>query len=167
MPRAKKQKTETNNDMGSQAHAWSDLPSQLNTAIEKVNQVAPKDPQLKAFTTSNAIDRSATFGIKSAESDSVVLITVSNGNAQLRTGSSKDAEFTLAALPEQWQEFFKQTPVMPYQSYWGKSWLDYGFWFDWLTNRSRNVWHGMNRSPFGRNARILTFCRTSSRRGSP
>lgn len=27
----------------------------------------------------------------------------------------------LSALPEQWQEFMKQTPVAPYQSYWGES----------------------------------------------
>lgn len=106
--------------MGSQAHAWADLPSQLSSAIEKVNQVGQKDEQLKAFTTSNAIEGSATFGIKSADSDSVILTTVSNGKAELRTGSSQDAEFTLVALPEQWQEFFKQTPVMPYQSYWGR-----------------------------------------------
>ena len=48
-----------------------------------------------------------------------ILCTVSNGKAELRTGSSKDALFTLVATPEQWQEFFKQTPVAPYQSYWG------------------------------------------------
>jgi hypothetical protein len=105
--------------MGS-SHAWSDLPSQLSSAIEKVNQVGAKDAQLQAFTTSNAITGSATFGIKSAGSDSVILTTVSKGKAEVRTGSSKDAEFMLCALPEQWQEFFKQTPVMPYQSYWGE-----------------------------------------------
>lgn len=120
MPRAKKQKTEPA-AMGSDAHAWSDLPSQLSSAIEKVNNVAEKDPQLKAFTTSNAIEEPATWGLKSHGSDQVVLCTVTNGKAELRTGSSKDALFTLVALPEQWSEFFKQTPVMPYQSYWGKS----------------------------------------------
>jgi hypothetical protein len=118
-PRSKKQKTQDTN-MGSSEHAWADLPAQLSSSIEKVNGVANQDAQLKAFTTSNAIEGSATWGIKSHGSDNVVLCTVSNGKAELRTGSSKDAEFTLVALPEQWAEFFKQTPVMPYQSYWGE-----------------------------------------------
>lgn len=106
--------------MGSNAHAWSDLPAQLESAIPKVNKLANDDGQLKSFTTSNAITGPATFGIKSAGSDSAILCEVTNGKAELRTGSSKDALFTLTALPEQWQEFFKQTPVSPYQSYWGK-----------------------------------------------
>ncbi len=101
------------------AHAWTDLPSQLSPAMEKVNSVAAKDPQLKAFTTSNAIEAPATWGLKSHGSDQTILCEVTNGNANLRTGSSSDALFTLIALPEQWAEFFKQTPVMPYQSYWG------------------------------------------------
>jgi len=119
MPQAKKQKTATNGNMGSQAHAWTDLPSQLTSAIEKVNQVSSKDAQLQGFTTSNAIEGPATWGVKSHGSDDVILCTVTNGKAELRTGSSKDALFTLVAQPEQWQEFFKQTPVAPYQSYWG------------------------------------------------
>ena len=117
MPRPKRQKV--NNNMSSNAHAWSDLPAQLESAIPKVNEIANKDGQLKAFTTSNAITGAATFGIKSAGSDNAILVTVSNAKVEARTGSSKDALFTLVALPEQWREFFKQTPVAPYQSYWG------------------------------------------------
>jgi len=74
---------------------------------------------LKCFDTTNAITQPHTFGIKSHGSDKAVLATVTNGKVELKTGSSKDALFTLVALPEQWQEFFKQTPVAPYQSYWG------------------------------------------------
>ena len=75
---------------------------------------------MKAFTTSNAIDGPATFGIKAAGSDNTILVTVTNGKADIRTGDAGEALFTLSALPEQWQEFFKETPVAPYQSYWGE-----------------------------------------------
>ena len=118
MPRpAKRQKANDNN--GTMAHAWSDLPAQLQTALPKANKAGNTDGQLKAFVTSGAIDSSATFGIKSAGSDNAILVTVTNGKADIRTGDTKDCLFVLTALPEQWQEFFKQTPVAPYQSYWG------------------------------------------------
>lgn len=99
-------------------HPWADLPTQLSGAIEKANKAAQDDGQLSAFIDSDAIDSPATFGIKGAGSDNAILTTVSNGKVNIRTGTTSDAEFTLSALPEQWQEFFKQTPVMPYQSYW-------------------------------------------------
>ena len=122
MPRAKKQKTENNDStMSSNAHAWSDLPSQLSSSIEKVNQVAEQDRQLRGFTVTDAITEPITWGLKSHGSEEVILCTVTKGKVELRAGSPKDAIFTLVALPEQWSEFFKQTPVMPYQSYWGTS----------------------------------------------
>lgn len=46
----------------------------------------------------------------------------------MSTGTPKDALFTLSALPEQWQEFFRETPVAPYQSYWG------------IKRQSRRLW---------------------------
>lgn len=100
MPRPKRQKVDNNHNM-SNSHAWSDLPAQLESALPKVNDIAQQDGQLINFTTSNAIDAPATFGIKSAGSDSTVLVTVSNSKCQLRSGSSKDALFTMVALPEQ------------------------------------------------------------------
>ncbi len=116
MPRPKRQKT---ND--TMAHAWTNLPSQLESAIPKANQDANNDENLKYFAHSNAITESTTFGIKSAGSDEAILTTVTNGKVEIRTGNSKDGVFSLVALPEQWQEFFKQTPKMPYQSFWGKT----------------------------------------------
>lgn len=103
----------------SSAHAWADLPSVLGASLSKANAAAQSDGQLKAFTTSDAIASSATFGIKSAGSDNTILVTAANGKVDLRSGDAKEALFVLSALPEQWQEFFKQTPVAPYQSYWG------------------------------------------------
>lgn len=119
MPRPKRQKTsEAAMSDSSSNHPWADLPSQLSGAIEKANKAAQNDGQLSAFIHSEAITSPATFGIKGAGSKNAILTTVSNGKVDIRTGSTADAEFTLSALPEQWQEFFKQTPVMPYQSYW-------------------------------------------------
>ena len=101
MPRPKRQKTGESQTMS--AHAWSDLPAQLESAIPKANQDAQQDGNLKYFLESDAITENHTFGIKAAGSDSAILTTVSNGKCEIRTGSSKDAVFTLVALPEQWQ----------------------------------------------------------------
>lgn len=115
MPPKKSQKVKDD----TMSHAWTDLPSQLESAIPKANQDAAKDENLQYFAASEAITSSTTFGIKSAGSDRAVLTTVTNGKVEIRSGSSKDAVFSLVALPEQWEEFFKQTPKMPYQSFWG------------------------------------------------
>ena len=115
MPRSKRQKTNGNMSESS-SHAWADLPSQLEASLDKANKVAANDGQLSAFTTSNAIAEPATFGIKSAGSPNAILVTVTNGKAEIRTGTTDKALFVLSALPEQWKEFFKQTPVAPYQS---------------------------------------------------
>lgn len=101
------------------AHAWNDLPSALSQAVPKVQAAAKNDKEMKAFVNSAAILQSATLGIKSAGSDNTLLVTVKNGGISFHTGSSKDASFVISALPEQWVEFFKQTPVAPYQSWWG------------------------------------------------
>lgn len=98
---------------------WSDLTTVLKGTSEKLSGLLESDAQLKAFTNTNAIDKSATFGIKSSGSDNTLLFTVSNGNVKSSTGTSQDALFTLSALPEQWENHFKQTPVAPYQSFWG------------------------------------------------
>jgi hypothetical protein len=120
MPRPKRQKTsETAMSDSSSSHPWADLPSQLSGALEKANKAAQTDGQLSSFLRTDAITESSTFGIKGAGSNNAILTTVSkDGKVDIRSGSPSDAEFTLSALPEQWQEFFKQTPVMPYQSYW-------------------------------------------------
>lgn len=98
---------------------WDDLTKALGGSKDKLTKLLQSDAQLKAFTTSDAIDKAATFGIKSSGSDNTLLIEVSNGGAKASTGTSKDALFTLSALPEQWEQHFKETPAMPYQSYWG------------------------------------------------
>ncbi|KAF2152126.1 hypothetical protein K461DRAFT_279661 [Myriangium duriaei CBS 260.36] len=69
----------------SSVHAWDSLPSALQMAIPKVNNVANSDGQMKAFTTSDAITKSATFGIKAAGSSEVLLVQVDNGKIELNT----------------------------------------------------------------------------------
>lgn len=99
--------------------SWADLPAALEGSMSKLDELLANDGQLKAFTTSNAIDKPATFGIKSSGSENTLLVEVTNGSAKATVGNPQSALFTLSALPEQWEEFFKQTPVAPYQSYWG------------------------------------------------
>ncbi|KAI9733401.1 MAG: hypothetical protein M1834_003485 [Cirrosporium novae-zelandiae] len=101
------------------SHKWSDLPAQLSSVIPKFSDLLNTDGQLKAFTTTNAITRPVMFGIKAADSDNGILVTISNGKGQVNTGSTTKTAFTLSALPQQWEEFFKPIPSPPYQSYWG------------------------------------------------
>jgi hypothetical protein len=98
---------------------WSDLPAALKGSWDKFNELLHSDSQLKAFTTSNAIDKDVVFGLKSSGSDNTLLISVTNGSAKASTGTFKDAVFTLSALPEHWEQHFQKVPKAPYQSYWG------------------------------------------------
>lgn len=102
MPRPKRQKTdhaENNHIMGS-SHAWADLTAQLEQAIPKANEIAKKDGQLNAFTTTNAVKESTVFGIKAAGSDNTITATVNNGTCKIGTGKASDCAFVLSALPE-------------------------------------------------------------------
>jgi hypothetical protein len=76
------------------------------------------DAQFQAFANTRAITKPVTFGLKAVGQDKPVLVTVEDGKGYATT-KTVEPEFTLVARPEQWQEFFKQTPQMPYQSYWG------------------------------------------------
>ncbi|KAF1958447.1 alpha/beta-hydrolase [Byssothecium circinans] len=98
---------------------WSDLPAALKGSFDKLTELLQSDAQIKAFTTSNTIDKVVTFAIKSSASDNALLITVESGSAKAKTGDAKDGLFALSALPEQWEQFFKDVPIAPYQSYWG------------------------------------------------
>ena len=102
-----------------QSNAWADLPKALSSILPKLDEIFAQDAQFKAFSTSDAITRPATFGIKSSESDSTILVTVVNGKAISSVGTPDGGLFTLSALPDQWFQFFQCTPASPYQSYWG------------------------------------------------
>jgi len=127
MPRPKRQKTsDTAMSESSSNHPWADLPAQLSGAIEKANKAAQSDGQLSAFIRSDAITESATFGIKGAGSDNAILTTVSKGGKiSIRTGTTTDAEFTLSALPEQWQEFFQADSCHAVSELLGHVWNEY------------------------------------------
>lgn len=98
---------------------WIDLPVRLRDSLDKVNEYCQTDEQIQSSINNNAIESHVTFGIKAVGSDNAILATVSNGHLSIRSGPSQDAAFVLCALPEQWEQFFKRTPVSPYQSYWG------------------------------------------------
>ena len=99
--------------------AFAEIGNQLSEAIQKANEATHKDEEIQSFMNSQAITQSITFGVQAAGSDSAVLIDCSPGRISMRSGDVNEATFVLSALPEQWQEFFKQTPTVPYQSYWG------------------------------------------------
>lgn len=103
---------------GSNMHSWSDLTRPLQAAVSKTSSLLAKDAQFQAFANTPKL-QPPTFGIKAAGSDNSILIIVKNQYGSAATGSYKDAVFTLSALPEQWEEFFKPVPTAPYQSYWG------------------------------------------------
>jgi hypothetical protein len=99
-------------------HAWTDLASQLKGAVGKLDKAIANDTEFQAFANTRAITKPIVFGIKAAGGQPI-LITVEDSKGFATTDKSQKPEFTLVALPEQWQEFFKQKPEMPYQSYWG------------------------------------------------
>jgi hypothetical protein len=105
---------------------WSDLTAALKGSFDKLSELLQSDAQLKAFITSNAIDKDVTFGIKSSGSDNTLLITIANGSAKVSTGNPQDALFVLVALPEQWESHFKDVPAWPYQSYWPMFFMNAG-----------------------------------------
>ncbi|KAK0118360.1 hypothetical protein ONS95_012648 [Cadophora gregata] len=93
--------------------------SPANSKTPSRNSTISKDPQFQAFADTPEIKYPITFGIKAAGSDNAVFVTVNSKSGVAEIGDHKKALFTLSALPEQWQEFFKPVPAMPYQSYWG------------------------------------------------
>lgn len=134
---------------------WSDITAALKNSLGNFNELLQSDGQLKAFTTSNAIDKAATFGIKSSGSDNTLLITVTNGSTTAKTGTSKDTLFTLSALPEQWEHrLVKQPP--PAQHHQGRA----------MRNRVRSTVsatgarHKLTLSPVRRCARCSTASST-------
>lgn len=109
----------SSDSMKDSAHAWANLPSQLSDAVRKLPGLLSNDTQFVAFAGTNAIKDVVTFGIKSSGSDRTILVTVGDGTAAAEVADDHEkASFTLVALPQQWEQFFKQTPVAPYQSYW-------------------------------------------------
>ncbi|TVY75769.1 hypothetical protein LSUE1_G005326 [Lachnellula suecica] len=102
--------------------AWSDLPVQLQSALLKLPSLFATDSQFQAFANTLENEDHFTFGVKSAGADktwAIILIRVSKSKTLASIGSYEDALFTLSALPQQWEEFFKAVPLAPYQSYWG------------------------------------------------
>ncbi|KAF2762050.1 alpha/beta-hydrolase [Pseudovirgaria hyperparasitica] len=103
------------------ASTFSNFPSALggDKITTALADSFARDGQYLAFTTTDAIVKPITFGIKSSADPSTLLIHVEKGKGKATVGSAEDAAFTLVATPEQWEQFMKPTVVAPYQSYWG------------------------------------------------
>lgn len=111
---AKRQKVNETNNM---AHAFLDLPVALQAALPKANQAAENDEQLKYFTTSNAIAGPARFGIKAAGSDNAIVVTVTNGKADIRSGTTKVSLMESLSLKHWTKSCFHRTASSYYLLY--------------------------------------------------
>jgi hypothetical protein len=102
-------------------HSWSNLPSQLTAVLPEINTSFKSDAQYLAFSRTASLVPRLVFGIKSAGSEEAILVTVDDNDPtpSMSVGNYREAVFTLCALPEQWEEFFKPIPKAPFQSYWG------------------------------------------------
>lgn len=101
---------------------WSNLPEALGgpNIISQLDDAFKTDSPFLAFATTNALKEPQTFAIKSAGSDTALVVTVCSGKGQIKVGKDSEAAFTLVAPGEHWEAFFRQVPINPYQSFWGK-----------------------------------------------
>ncbi|OQD93923.1 hypothetical protein PENSOL_c029G00064 [Penicillium solitum] len=100
-------------------HPWHSLPLQLGASLEKFNEAIAHDAQFLAFANTEYISKPICFAIKSVGSDDAILFTIKQGSGHARAGLFTDAIFSLAALPNQWEQVFQKNPAAPYQSFWG------------------------------------------------
>ncbi|KAK8226673.1 Alpha/Beta hydrolase protein [Phyllosticta capitalensis] len=100
---------------------WSNLPEALGgpNIISQLDDAFKTDSPFLAFATTNALKEPQTFAIKSAGSDTALVVTVCSGKGQIKVGKDPEAAFTLVAPGEHWEAFFRQVPINPYQSFWG------------------------------------------------
>ena len=101
--------------------AWTNLPQKLGgeDIVGRLNKALKTDPQFLAFVRSDALTESVTFGIVTSSTTDALLVEVSNGRGCASLGrSSENVSFTITALPDQWSNFFQQTPPPGFQNYW-------------------------------------------------
>ena len=63
--------------------------------------------------------RTLEFLIEVAETKERISVSILSGVARVSLHDIHQAEFTLSARTQDWQEFFAPVPKQPYQSYWG------------------------------------------------
>ena len=102
--------------------AWSDLANQLGgpQLMIRLNQALQSDGQLLAFTDTEALASPITFGIKSAESGNIILVSIRNDSSYANEKTDEDESlFTISASSGQWEQYFQKIPQPGFQSFWG------------------------------------------------
>ncbi|KAK5108118.1 hypothetical protein LTR62_008772 [Meristemomyces frigidus] len=88
----------------------------LHPHAKAIAEYLNHDPELQAINK----DVGCTFSIISSDDSSKpVLVDVSNNEIRFTTETAQVPSFGLCARPEQWQAFFAERLVRPYQSFWG------------------------------------------------
>ena len=88
----------------------------LEPHFQAIKERIKSDPDFKASSAGTR----CTFAITSSESaQASIIVGISNQHAALDTGPSHAGTFAIQARPEDWEQFFAEKLVRPYQSYWG------------------------------------------------
>lgn len=101
------------------AHSWTSLPNVVSKSVDTLNKTLNNDRQWQAFVDTNAIVEPVTMGVQSAGGDAILVMVEPGAKTSVSTGSADKADFTLAAKPEQWEQFFAAEPQAPYTSFVG------------------------------------------------
>jgi len=101
------------------AHSWASLPKAMSESVDSLNEVLNSDQQWQAFVDTNAIIEPVTMGVQSAGGEAILVMVEPGAKTTVSTGSADKADFTLAAKPEQWEQFFAADPKSPYTSFVG------------------------------------------------
>lgn len=102
---------------------WYSLPVALKTAIPRLQDAINDDAQFTSFTDTKAMVEPITFGVQALGSNEAILITATPLKSTVTVGAPDKAAFTFVAQPDQWEEFFKPIPRMPYQAWGGIRYL--------------------------------------------
>lgn len=88
----------------------------LQPAFETIKHRLDNDPEFRAST----LGVSCAFSISSSENaDAAVVVSVNDGQVTLGVGPTSSGSFGLQARNQDWDQFFAEKLVRPYQSYWG------------------------------------------------
>lgn len=92
------------------------IQSLLGPVFPTIAEHVQSDPEFKA----SAANVNCTFAIASTEStDDAVIVKIDDGKISLDYGPAGGALFSIQAKDQDWNNFFAEKLVRPYQSFWG------------------------------------------------
>ncbi|KAF2009419.1 alpha/beta-hydrolase [Aaosphaeria arxii CBS 175.79] len=100
-------------------NVWEHILSKLWKISNTLNESLATDNQLHAFLDSLDSNKAVLFGWTACGVQEGILCSVQHGQASVRIGKVTEADFILTARADQWQQFYKDIPKPPFQSYWG------------------------------------------------